>query len=70
MIAMTGMTLFIIAISMHYGIPFVSLIAFLIIMVGFVASSRLYMQAHTMKELLVGILVGTIPQIALWHFWL
>ncbi|ESU21763.1 hypothetical protein FCR2A7T_02210 [Flavobacterium cauense R2A-7] len=70
MIAMTGMTLFIIAISMHYGIPFVSLIAFLIIMVGFVASSRLYMQAHTMKELLVGILVGTLPQIALWHFWL
>lgn len=70
MIALSGMTLFVMAISIHYGIPFVSLIAFLITMIGFVASSRLYMQAHTMRELLVGILVGILPQITLWYFWL
>lgn len=70
MIAMTGMTLFIAAISMHYGIQFVSLIAFSIIMAGFVASSRLHMQAHSMKEIVVGVIVGAVPQISLWYFWL
>ncbi|ESU29753.1 hypothetical protein FLJC2902T_02280 [Flavobacterium limnosediminis JC2902] len=70
MIGITGMTLFIVGISLHYGIPFVSLIAFFIISIGLVASSRLYMQAHSMRELLVGIIVGAIPQIGLWYFWL
>lgn len=70
MIGITGMTLFIMGISIHYVIPFVSLIAFFIVMIGCVASSRLYMQAHSVKEILVGILVGAIPQIALWYFWL
>lgn len=70
MIGITGMTLFIIGISVHYGIPFVSLIAFFIVLIGLVASSRLYMQAHSMRELLVGIMVGALPQIALWYYWL
>ncbi|ESU24448.1 hypothetical protein FEDK69T_08950 [Flavobacterium enshiense DK69] len=70
MIGITGITLFIIGISLHYGIPFVSLVAFFIVSTGLVASSRLYMQAHSMKELLVGILVGAIPQLSLWYFWL
>jgi hypothetical protein len=70
MIGITGITLFIIAISVHYGIPFVSLIAFFIITIGLVASSRLYMQAHSMRELLIGIIVGALPQIGLWYFWL
>nr|WP_294934041.1 hypothetical protein [uncultured Flavobacterium sp.] len=70
MIAMTGMTLFITAISIHYAMQFVSLIAFSIIMIGFVASSRLHMQAHSMKEIVVGVIVGAVPQIALWYFWL
>ncbi|UOK43416.1 MULTISPECIES: hypothetical protein [Flavobacterium] len=70
MIGITGMTLFIIGISIHYGIPLVSLVSFFIISIGLVASSRLYMQAHSMKELLVGIVVGAIPQLSLWYFWL
>jgi len=65
MIGITGITLFIIGISLHYGIPFVSLIAFFIIAIGLVASSRLYMQAHSMRELLVGIIVGALPQVGL-----
>jgi hypothetical protein len=70
MIAISGITLFIIGLSVHYGIPFVSLIAFMILIIGLVGSSRLYMQAHSMRELGIGILVGALPQIALWYFWL
>ncbi|HSD14484.1 MAG TPA: hypothetical protein VLB74_07535 [Flavobacterium sp.] len=70
MIGITGITLFIMGISIHYGIPFVSLTAFFIVSIGLVASSRLYMQAHSMRELLVGIIIGALPQIGLWYFWL
>jgi acid phosphatase family membrane protein YuiD len=37
---------------------------------GFVASSRLEMKAHTPKELVIGLLLGIIPQMLLLGFWL
>jgi acid phosphatase family membrane protein YuiD len=46
------------------------LIAFLVLMNGFVASSRLEMKAHTPKELVIGFLLGIIPQLLLLRFWL
>lgn len=70
MIGITGLTLFIGGISLHFGVQFISLISFAIVMTGCVASSRLYMQAHSMKEILTGIIVGALPQIALWYWWL
>ncbi|MCG2610123.1 hypothetical protein LZZ90_01225 [Flavobacterium sp. SM15] len=70
MIGITGLTLFIGGISLHFGIPFIGLISFAIIMTGFVASSRLYMQAHSMKEILTGIIIGALPQVMLWYWWL
>lgn len=70
MVGIVGITLFIIGISMHYHIRFVNLIAFSICSIGIVASSRLYMNAHSMKEIVIGILVGALPQIGLWYFWL
>jgi hypothetical protein len=37
---------------------------------GVVASSRLEMKAHTPKELVIGFLLGIIPQLLLLHLWL
>lgn len=70
MIAITGLTFFITGMSIHYGIQFLFLIAFSIIMIGCVASSRLYMNAHSVKEIFIGIFLGGLPQLALWYFWL
>ncbi|MGX7667589.1 hypothetical protein [Flavobacterium pedocola] len=70
MIGITGLCLFIMGISLHFGIPFLNLIAFSVVMIGCVASSRLYMNAHSVKEILIGIFVGALPQIGLWYFWL
>jgi len=70
MVGISGLCLFVCGMSLHYGMQFVLLIAFFILMTGCVASSRLYMKAHTDRELLAGLLVGIIPQIALWYFWL
>lgn len=70
MIALSALTFFVVALSLHYLQNEVGYICFLFVITGFVASSRLAMQAHTPKELLVGYLVGMLPQIGLWYIWL
>ncbi len=70
MIGMSSLTVFLIGLSIHNQINTIHTVAFLIIMNGVVASSRLVMKAHTNKELLLGFLCGTIPQGILLYFWL
>ena len=50
--------------------PFVNLVAFSIVCVGLVASSRLYMKAHTYPELIAGMIIGAGPQLFLYQYWL
>ncbi|MEO5777990.1 MAG: hypothetical protein ABIQ27_13900 [Flavobacterium sp.] len=70
MIGISSLTVFIIGLSIHNQINTINTVAFFVIMNGAVASSRLYMEAHSNKELLVGFLCGLIPQTALLYFWL
>ena len=70
MIGMSALTFFIIGLSLHNQINLINTVVFFMIMTGFVASSRLEMKAHNLKELLLGFLVGGLPQIALFYFWL
>lgn len=70
MIGISALTLFVFGLSLHYQTSNTYAIAFLILMNGFVASSRIEMQAHTIKELIIGLLLGSIPQILLLYLWL
>lgn len=70
MMGISSLTVFVIGISLHYQIQNTFLIAFLIIMNGFVASSRLEMKAHTPTELIIGLLLGSISQLLLLYLWL
>jgi hypothetical protein len=70
MVAISAFTLFVIGLSIHNQTRNINAIAFLVLMNGFVASSRLEMKAHTPKELVIGLLLGIIPQILLMVFWL
>lgn len=70
MIAISALTVFIIGLSLHNETRNIIIIAFLILMNGFVASSRLEMKAHTVKELMIGFLLGIISQLLLLKFWL
>ena len=70
MIAISAFTVFVIGLSIHTQTRNINLIAFLVLMNGFVASSRLEMKAHTPKELVIGFLLGIIPQLLLLRFWL
>ncbi len=66
----SALTLFVFGLSMHFQTQNSYAIVFLIVMNGFVASSRLEMKAHTIKELIIGFLLGCIPQLLLIFLWL
>lgn len=70
MIGISALATFIYGLTLFYNLPLINSVAFIMICVGFVASSRLFMQSHTNFELFVGLLIGLIPQISLWYFWL
>lgn len=70
MIAISAFTVFVIGLSIHNQTRQITTIAFLVLMNGFVASSRLEMKAHTTTELVIGFLLGIIPQLLLLRFWL
>ncbi|RBN49674.1 hypothetical protein [Flavobacterium psychrolimnae] len=70
MIGMSSLTVFIIGLSMHLQIQSTFTIAALILLNGIVASSRLEMNAHTNKELIIGFILGAIPQLLLLVLWL
>lgn len=60
---------FIISISIHTQTNLLNEIAVLMLIIGAVATSRLEMKAHDYPELTIGFLVGFIPQMVLWWFW-
>jgi hypothetical protein len=70
MIGTAGVTMFLIALSIHFKINTLVLISALFLVNGWVASSRLHTQSHTPVELIFGFFVGFIPQLILVNYWL
>ena len=70
MIAMSTLTFFAIALSIHHQENCIAIVAILFLISGLVATSRLYMKAHTLTELILGYTFGMLPQLILWWFWL
>ena len=70
MAGICGLLFFVIGMSVHYMSNLLLLVAILSFAVGAVATSRLAVGAHNKKELLVGALLGFLPQMALFILWL
>lgn len=70
MIGLSGILMFLIALSIYYRINLIYSIAFVIAALGLTASSRLELKAHNWLELLLGLFIGLIPQIIVLNFWL
>ena len=70
MMGISALTIFVIGLSYHNQVNAINSIAFLILLIGVIASSRLKMKAHTVDELIIGFGCGVAPQLALWYFWL
>lgn len=70
MIAVSGLFMFFIALSIHFSINILGSIALVLAIGGAVATSRLHLKAHTVRELIMGCFVGLIPQLLLLNYWL
>ncbi|WP_295981733.1 hypothetical protein [uncultured Algibacter sp.] len=70
MIAVSGVFMFFIALSIHFSININGTLALMCIIMGAIATSRLHLKAHTYKELILGVFIGLMPQLILVSYWL
>ncbi len=62
--------MFLTALSIHFEINITLALSILTVFIGLVASSRLYLKAHSKAELFIGFCIGFISQLLLVRFWL
>ena len=65
-----GILMFLVGLSAHFKINLLITISFFLFVNGWVASSRLNNDSHTYPELGAGMLLGILPQLILFNFWL
>ncbi|MEN1784200.1 MAG: hypothetical protein AAGF77_03585 [Bacteroidota bacterium] len=70
LMGMGNILLYLIGLSIHFEINITFAIALFTLVTGLVATSRLFMQAHTRAELLIGLLVGCCSQLIVLKYWL
>jgi len=70
MMGMGSILMFLIALSFHFELNIIIAISFMIFASGLVASSRLFLKAHSRTELLIGFMVGVVSQLLTLKFWL
>ena len=68
--AMGSLLMFVISLSVHFETNLSVAIAFLTLATGVVASSRLYLRAHSSIEVIIGLFIGLISQLLTLKFWL
>lgn len=70
MVGLGGLFMFVVALSIFYRLDLIYTIAFLVMALGLTASSRLYYKAHSITELILGLLTGILPQVIATKLWL
>ena len=70
MIGSAGFFMFAVALSIHFKININGTIALMCVIIGAIATSRLHLKAHTNPELIIGFIVGLMPQLVLLNYWL
>jgi len=70
MIAIAGVLMFAIGISLHFGKNLNGSLALFCLIAGAIATSRLHLKAHTNVELVFGFCIGLFPQLLLLKYWL
>lgn len=70
MVGVSGVLLFVIGLSIHFNKNLLLLIAFFAFACGATATSRLDAKAHTSQELIIGFIIGALPQLLTYTYWL
>ena len=65
-----AITTFTIALSIHFSINQIILIAGLFFLNGLIASAAIQEHQQTSRELFIGILIGVLPQVLLFQLWM
>lgn len=68
-LGISGLICFIIGLSLSFQEPMVLSISLLLVFLGLVSSSRLYERAHTLLEVIFGVIVGCLPQLYFFSYW-
>ena len=70
LLGLGSLLMYSINLSVHFETNITILIAFWVLTIGFVASSRLYLKAHNLSEICIGLLIGLSSQLLTLQFWL
>ena len=70
MIAIAGIIMFALSISLHFGKNLNGSLALLFLIAGAIATSRLHLKAHTNVELIFGFCIGLFPQLLVLSYWI
>ena len=70
MMGLGGVLCFVLLLSLHYNLNMIYTISFLVAITGLTASSRLIYDAHDYRELIIGLLLGLIPQVVVSFYWI
>lgn len=62
--------MFLIGLSIHFEKNITLAISLLTLCAGIIATSRLYLKAHSKPELIIGFIVGLLSQLMLFRYWL
>jgi len=70
LMGMGSLLMFLVGLSIHFEINIIIALSVLTLVTGLVASSRLYLKAHSRSELFIGFCIGLITQLLTVKFWL
>ncbi|MFD0796423.1 hypothetical protein ACFQZJ_03050 [Maribacter chungangensis] len=70
LVGVGGLLMYLIGLSVHFEMNIIIGISIFICITGVVASSRLYLKAHTKPEIAIGLFIGILSQLMTLHYWL
>ena len=70
LVGMGSILMYLINLSIHFEINIVLAISAFTVFTGLVATSRLYLDAHSKAEVIIGLLIGLVSQLLTVKFWL
>ena len=70
LMGMGSLFVFLVCLSIHFETNSILAISLLVFSIGLVATSRLYLKAHSKTELIMGFFVGMLSQTIMLKFWL
>jgi len=70
MLGMGSLLMFLVNLSIHFEINITLALSFFVMATGLVATSRLYLRAHSRMEVVIGFFLGALSQLLTVSFWL